>query len=275
MTSSTIARRELLRPFPQFGDILMRQHTAGRSQYHAVVVKGEKRILHGWGGRVSYTYSRLMDNQFGETNFMQPNTPEALNAYDLEAEYSRGLLDVPHKLVIAPVVQLPFGAGGRWVTSGPVAAVLGGWTLSAIVAIESGFPVPLASATNNTNLFTRTQRVNPTGADPLTAGDRNSRISGQWLSPDAYAVPAAFTLGIGPRVDGRVRGPHRNNVDLAAARRVRMGHVVGEFRIEVINLTNTVKAIGPIHTVGSDGFGQIRAQSGFMRLTQLMFRVTF
>ncbi len=40
-------------------------------------------------------------------------------------------------------------------------------------------------------------------------------------------------------------------------------------------LTNTVKVRGPIHTVGSSTFGQIRAQSGFMRLTQLMFRLSF
>ena len=112
--------------------------------------------------------------------------------------------------------------------------------------------------------------------DPLTAGDRDARLTGQWLTPDAYAVPPAFTLGTGPRVDGRVRGPHRNNVDVAATKRVRLGRaVVGEFRIEVINLTNTAKVIGPIAEVGAAGFGQIRSQSGFMRLTQFLFRTTF
>lgn len=85
VTSPTVQRRQLLRPFPQFGDVLMRQHTAGRSQYHALVLKAEKRLTAGWGGRVNYAFSRLMDNQFGETNFMQPNTPEALNAFDLDA----------------------------------------------------------------------------------------------------------------------------------------------------------------------------------------------
>ena len=30
---------------------------------------GRKRLTHGWGGRVSYTYSVLKDNQIGETNF--------------------------------------------------------------------------------------------------------------------------------------------------------------------------------------------------------------
>ena len=33
--SATIQRRELLRPFPQFNDILMRQSTPGKNQYHA------------------------------------------------------------------------------------------------------------------------------------------------------------------------------------------------------------------------------------------------
>ena len=58
VTSATIQRRELLRPFPQFNDILMRQATLGESQYHAAVLKFEKRISNGWGGRVNYTYSR-------------------------------------------------------------------------------------------------------------------------------------------------------------------------------------------------------------------------
>ena len=183
---------------------------------------------------------------------------------------------MPHKLAIAPIVELPFGGGKRWATRGLGAAMLGGWTVSAMITLESGFPIAIASATNNTNLFTRMQRPSPTGAEATTDGPRGERIAGQWLNPAAYGVPPAFTLGTAPRTDGSVRGPHRNNVDLAVARSVRLrGSVRGEFRLEVINLTNTVKVIGPIHTVGSAGFGQIRAQSGFMRMAQLMFRTTF
>jgi hypothetical protein len=36
-----------------------------------------------------------------------------------------------------------------------------------------------------------------------------------------------------------------------------------------------VKTRGPIEQVGNAQFGQIRVQSGFQRLTQITFRVTF
>ncbi len=153
--SATIARRELLRPFPQFGDILMRQSTLGESQYHAGVLKFEKRITNGWGGRINYTYSRLNDNQFGETNFFSATAAEAQDAYNLDAEYSIGLLDVPHKITIAPIFELPFGEGKRWATSGVAAYILGDWTVSSILGIESGFPTSIYTGSNTTGIFTR------------------------------------------------------------------------------------------------------------------------
>jgi len=54
-----------------------------------------------------------------------------------------------------------------------------------------------------------------------------------------------------------------------------VGNVRGQIRFEVLNLTNTVKVRGPVTVVGASNFGQIRTQSGFMRLTQLMFRLSF
>src|SRR5262245_5582107 len=107
VTSATIPRRQLLRPFPQFGDILMRQSTLGRNDYNAAIFKFEKRVSNGWGGRINYTYSKLKDNQFGESNFFSNNAQEAQDAYNIDAEYGIGILDVPHKIVVSPILELP------------------------------------------------------------------------------------------------------------------------------------------------------------------------
>ncbi|MEP7116873.1 MAG: TonB-dependent receptor [Acidobacteriota bacterium] len=275
--SATIQRRELLRPYPQFGDILMRQNTGGKSQYHAAIVKFEKRITNGWGGRINYTYSRLKDNQFGESNFFSAASTEAQNAYDLEAEYAVGLLDVPHKLVFSPIVELPFGEGKRWATSGVAEKILGNWTLSSIIALESGFPLAPRANTNTTGIFTRTQWVNEGSADPATDGSRSDRLQpGYWLTADGYALAAANTFGTLGRTDTRTRTPHRNNWDFVASKEIKFpGHIRGQIRAEVLNLTNTPKVRGPNTQLGNSAFGQIRDQSGFMRLTQMMFRLSF
>ncbi len=276
-TGATVPRRQLLRPFPQFGDIFMLQTTAARNQYHAAILKFEKRVSNGWGGRINYTFSRLMDDQFGEGNFFSRNgNGDAQDVYNLGAEYDRGLLDVPHKLVISPIWELPFGEGKRWAQSGVGNILLGGWTLSSIISFESGFPVSLRANSNDlSTLGGRVQWVNVTG-DFVTEGSREDRILGNWLTSNGVVDPAGLTLGSAGRVQEDVRTPHRNNWDFVASKAVPIaGTTRGEIRFEVLNLTNTVKVRGPIEAVGSSTFGQIRVQSGFMRLTQLTFRVTF
>jgi hypothetical protein len=292
--SATIQRRELLRPYPQFNDILMRQSTLGKSQYHAAILKFEKRVTNGWGGRINYTYSQLKDNQFGETNFFAGSPgfvggvpAEMQNAYDLEAEYSIGLLDVPHKLTFSPIIELPFGEGKRWAQSGFGAAILGDWTISSIISFESGFPLTYFTNTNTTQIFTRVQR--PNGTATPTDGTRHERIAppagsaciedcgtGQWLTQAGLSQPAQFALGTMPRTTTDVRTPHRNNWDFVASKDVRMGGSRrAQIRLEVLNLTNTVKVRSPDTRLDRSTFGQIRTQGGFMRLTQLMFRLSF
>ncbi|MDP2856003.1 MAG: hypothetical protein Q8N90_02660, partial [bacterium] len=177
-TSPTIQRRELLRPYPQFNNILMRQNTGGKNQYHAAIVKFEKRMSHGWGGRVNYTYSRLNDNQFGESNFFSTtSSAEMQDAYNLDAEYSIGLLDVPHKIVFSPIFELPFGQGKKRATSGVAAAILGDWTVSSIISIESGFPITYNTSTGS-QIFGRKRYPNlVSGVDAETAGSRYERIA--------------------------------------------------------------------------------------------------
>src|SRR2546430_11012665 len=82
--------RSLLRPYPQFQDINARQVTEGLSRYNAAVIEWTKRLTHGWGGRFSYTYSVLKDNQVGEGNTYSDVAPgNPLNSYNYIASMPR------------------------------------------------------------------------------------------------------------------------------------------------------------------------------------------
>jgi trimeric autotransporter adhesin len=277
-TQPTLSRAQLLRPFPEFGNVLASQSTGARSRYNAAIIEFQKRMTHGWGGRFSYTYSRLMDNQFGETNAYSRNpNNRAINNYDLDAEYSRGLLDVPHRLVLSPIVELPFGQGKRFANSGGLSdALLGGWTIAGILNFESGFPIAIAQNGDNTGTFSNAQRPNVVpGVDPNTSGNREDRFN-LWIDPAAYSAAAPFTFGNAPRTSPDLRTPDRNNMDISVSKDVKLGgRLRGQLRLEELNINDHVKVNGPEQRVGRSNFGNISVQLGFMRITQLTFRMTF
>ncbi len=284
-TQATLTRAQLLRPFPEFLNVFARQSTGARSRYNAGVVELQKRLTHGWGGRFSYTYSRLDDNQFGETNQYSQvaggsagsGTGRALDNYNLDAEYSRSLLDVPHRLVLAPIFELPFGAGRHWLSQGAMAnAIAGGWTVAGVFEFVSGFPINVAQNGDNTGTFSGEQRPNVVDASAAaTSGDREARFNG-WINPAAYSPAPAFTFGNAPRTNPDLRTPDRNNIDLVISKDIAVKTGVhGQIKIELLNLTNHVKTDGPEQRLGRSDFGLITAQAGFMRITQITFRLGF
>ncbi|PYR74659.1 MAG: hypothetical protein DMF86_17890 [Acidobacteria bacterium] len=301
-TQATVTRAQLLRPYPQFGNVLARRVTEGRNVYNAGVLEWTRRITHGIGGRVSYTYSVLKDNQVGETNFYAAGGNGPLNNYNYissmprctttnfaacynpNADFTYGALDVPHRLIVAPVAELPFGSGRRWATSGPADWILGGWILSAAMNFQSGFPLrPVAS--DNTGTFAGTQRPNLTGANIATSGSYENRLTSAdqtplhtWVDPAAFSVPLAFTFGNAPRTITSVRSPVQANVDAVFIKNFRFaGTRVAQLKIEELNLLNrvNVRALQGANTVGNSNFGQTTVQAGFMRITQIMLRFTF
>ena len=145
-----IARGQLMRPYPQFGNVYMEMSTGAHSQYHAGIVQLRKRVTGIWGGKFSYTYSRLNDNQWGETNYYSSN-PGIQNNYEMipgsanynpDLEYGRSLLDSPHKLVLAPTVMVPLGKGHKLLANSTIGdLLLGGWSITPVVTLQSGFPI--------------------------------------------------------------------------------------------------------------------------------------
>ncbi len=304
-SSATLSRAQLLRPYPQFLDINARQVTEGLSRYNAGVIEWTKRVSHGWGGRMSYTYSVLKDNQVGEDNFYsRVSTQLPLNnynyiasnprcaagaqltsaCYDPYAEYGYSMLDVPHRVILAPIVELPFGQNRKWANTSKAANwVLGGWSISAIVNLQSGFPLNVTQ-TDNTGLLGGAQRPNLSGQSLATPGDYEDRLASAdhrtatWISAAGFSFAPANTFGTAPRTITALRSPTQKNVDASFMKIFRLGESkTALVKVEMLNLFNrvTVRAGFNANTVGNANFGQITNQAGFMRITQIMFRYSF
>jgi len=184
---------------------------------------------------------------------------------------------VPNRLILAPVVELPFGRGRRWLNQGGWSdALAGGWTVAGILDFESGFPINVGQLGDNTGTFSGEQRPNVNaGVDPVTTGNREDRFNG-WINPAAYSLAAPYTFGNAPRTNPDLRTPDRNNIDLVISKDVSVtNRVRAQVRLELLNLTNHVKTNGAEQRLGESNFGTITSQAGFMRITQLTFRVTF
>ena len=269
--------------------MLMHETSAGgRRQYNGLTLLLDKRISQSrggfWGGRYSYTWSRTMDNQYAENSVYQARVATPQNNYDLGAEYSVSNFDSPHRIILAPVVRIP----GPGVQNGLVYRLLGDWTASAIIEFVSGSPLDpvLSSGTSDQNLGLFGGRQRPTLiGDPNVPGSDSDRVAtvnqpgARWFASRAFANPGMGVYGTAPRSVGDARYQFRKNVDLVLAKDVSLkGGRSAEFRMEILNLTNTPKFTGPGESstiIDAQSFGSIVSQAGFMRIFQLAYRYRF
>jgi hypothetical protein len=278
-TRATVPAGQLLRPFPQFGDVNVFERTeGGRRQYHAATFMLNKRLGRSlWGGSYSYTWSRLEDNQFGEDSAYQTRTAIPQNAYDLDAEYSISNFDSPHRILLAPIIR--FGNSTN--------RLAGGWSASAIVELVSGSPLNavMSAGTSDVNLglFGGRQRPDVAG-DANTSGSDEDRVSSadhpdaRWFNAGAFQNAGAGRFGNAPRTDGDARYQFRKNIDLVVTKDTRFGaSQSAQIRFEILNLTNTAKFNGSSagNAIDVSSFGRITTQRGFMRIWQLSFRYAF
>ena len=100
---ATIARQQLLRPFPQFDNIQTRA-SDGTSRYNSAQFKLEKRFTSGYSLLAAYTWSKFTERVF------------KLNPTDTEYEERLSEFDVPHRLAMSGIYEIlrqrpPLGFG--------------------------------------------------------------------------------------------------------------------------------------------------------------------
>ncbi len=216
LTGKTIARQQLLLPFPEFGTITTTTNE-GSSWYHSLQVRSEKRFSQGLTLVGNYTFSKWMQ------------ATELLNAGDLRPTRMISDQDVPHRIAIDWIYQFPFGKGHRVLSgvNGFTDRLVNGWEFTGIWAFQSGLPLNFAPGSAAPPSFPGTTNAdyffNGTGTVALTS---NQRSLSQWFNTSAFVTAASAQpvshLQRNPYRFSAVRGPRQNNVDVSLIKDVRI-----------------------------------------------------
>jgi hypothetical protein len=258
------------RPFPQFSDVVLLFPTLGSSNYHAGLFRVEKRFTHGFNLLATYTVSRFR-NDTDEGAASLGETGVYSDYYNRRADYGPSANDIPHRFTASTVYELPIGPGQRYLPSGRLGRLVGGWSIGMVTSLQSGPPFSVTTLTNTTNAFTPGPlRANLSGNPALPAGDRTLA---RWFNTDAFAQPAAFSFGTSPR--GVLRGAGDVTIDVLLSKTVRFGRERAvQLRVEAFNALNRANFGLPGHALGAPDFGVV-STAGPARTLQLGVRVVF
>jgi hypothetical protein len=273
LAGATVARAQLLRPYPHFLSVLSLSSTWASSSYHAMIASLQRRFSNGLSLNGSYTFSKLIDMATGTFAGEILSTGGFQNWNNLRADRSLSALDAPHRFVVNGLYSLPFGAGRKFNPTGIGGVIVNGWEVSAIYTYQSGGALLFSSATNTNFSQGGGQRPNLVGNPVLSDGERTLT---RWFNTAAFAAPVAYAFGTAPRSLGNIRSDALNNVDFSVVKNTRLRESVAlQFRGEFFNLTNTVRFAPPNTSFGSAQFGQVTAQSNQPRVVQFALKLIY
>lgn len=287
-SNATIQRAQLLLPFPQYDGVAVTEPDNRDSIYHSMQLTFKKRFSAGAQVLATYTVSKLIDNTNSEINWLEAAAPGwgDANAYNLRNERSLDGFDVPQRLVISSVLDLPMGKGRHFLgnTTGVVNKLVSGWGLDTIITFQRGFPIviggcpgALSSAGINNAGCARATRV---GQETLTKGTLDQRLA-HWFNPNTFTSgdPNVYGFGNDSRTEPNLRADGAKNFDFGIFKNTKFGpdeRIVLEFRGELFNAFNRVQ-FGPPSTncCGGSSFGQVTSQYNLPRVVQFALRATF
>lgn len=251
--ATTIARRRLLVPFPQFGNIAVTQYE-GSSNYQSLQLQLVKRFTEGLSLNGSYTYSR----EHERTRYLNP---QDASLFEQVSPTER-----PHRFTISSIYEIPLGRdrmiGKNW--NGVLDAILGGWQLTGVYEWQSGEPLSFGNVYYNGDPY---QLVNMLGKKDAQGRRYGVDIPGWDISgffiggvapafANNYTSGSANTLRQFPLTTGKFRNQRFLKFDIGLSKnfRIREGMKL-QVRVEAINALNTPYFSAPNLDPTSSAFG--------------------
>jgi len=239
------------RPIPQLSRINAIRFD-GKSIYHGVTFKAERRMRNNYAFNVSYTLSSSKDDASspGPTE-SEANVPQDVNnIFSETGEWAHSSFDHRHQFVASGVYELPFFSSA----DGFKKYVLAGWRANAIFTAQSGAPFTVNLGVDQANIGAGPAQRPDQLRDPNLPG--GERTPDRWFDVAAFALPAQYTFGSAPR--NSVIGPGFASLDLAVAKTWSLSEAVRlEFRWETFNLFNRANFDLPNRIFGTPNFGRI------------------
>lgn len=257
------------------------QESVSNSNYNGLWLSANKRLSKGLTVSATYTFSKSIDdNSVGSSN------PQIQNFYNIGAERALSDFDARHRFVLSGVYLLPFTA-----ENGVVKRIVGGWSFSPMVNMQSGSPfspilpltatlapgaTPAPGVIYNSGSLEQYDRPDYVLGQPLTVPNPSPS---QWLNPAAFV---RHNLGFGDAGRNILTGPGLQDVDVALSKNTTIREGISlQFRAEAFNLLNHPNFTQPQNNITALTYGQItatrstRGDLGSSRQLQLGMKLIF
>ncbi len=240
----------------------------GTPKYDSMQLKLVRRSRGGHTMNVAYTWSHGR----GYTNEGSTAQPRIRHPMFYDLNYGSLSQDIRHNLVISNSLELPFGRGKQFATSGAAAAILGGWQINALASLYTGRPTTPTAPNGSVNAAASGQFADCLSA-PMKIGHAE-----EWWSLSTFADPADSdnTPRFGTCGSNILRGPGLINMDMGVFRKFNVTESFSvQFRAEAFNISNTPHFATPNANIASSGFGVISgmANTGRDGNDQRVFRL--
>lgn len=258
LDGSTVQKKQLLLPYPQYSDVSISDDPIGSSYYDAMQVRLEKRMSHEVRFLLNYSWSKKIDR----VSFLNPQdaAPEKRISSD----------DRPQHFVGSGTWMLPFGEGREFNPNiKGMTYIVSGWNLTGVYSYQpDGAPLSWGDVIylgSNLNDL----RVNPHDVNGAFDTSKFDRVSGdQPVSGDHIR-----TL---PSQVAHARADGINSLDLSLEKSSRITErLQAQLRADFFNALNRPQFSNPNLSPTSSGFGKITSQANLPRTIQVGLRLVF
>lgn len=207
----------------------------GISNYNGLEVDVRRQLSHGLQLRGVYTFASNLDDGSAWNTSVSANTPAyVMYPGNPALDYGPAATNIRHAAAINGTWELPFDDG--LLANAISKSLLGGWSVSGIATLQSGFPLSPQLGYNPTGNGDTRNPVRPNLA-PDFHGPLYAKKVAQWFNPAAFTAPYPGTFGNVGR--DTLTGPGLSELDFALVKNTTIHERLrAQFRAEFFNVLN-------------------------------------